>query len=257
MKVATWNVNSIRSRLERVLDWTRREEPDVLCMQEIKTTDALFPRAAFEELGYHVETWGQPTYNGVAILSRKPIKDVVRGLPGDDPEAPEIHRRLIAATINKVRIVNVYVPNGQSPESDKFAYKMEWLARLRDFLAESADPADPLLLLGDFNIAPDERDVHDPERWRGKVHFHPKEHEALGKITAWGLFDLFRKHHTEGGFYSWWDYRQLAFPKNYGLRIDLVLGTAPMLQRCKDSMIHRDERKGEGPSDHAPVVVEL
>ncbi|HYU32814.1 MAG TPA: exodeoxyribonuclease III [Thermoanaerobaculia bacterium] len=254
MKVATWNVNSIRSRLERILAWTRREEPDVLCMQEIKTTDDLFPGAPFEELGYHVETWGQPTYNGVAILSRTRPAEVTRGLPGD---APDAQRRLIAAKVKGVRIINVYVPNGQSPESDKFVFKLQWLGRLRDWLDETASPSDPLLLLGDFNIAPDERDVHDPELWRGKIHFHPKEHEALARITAWGLFDLFRKHHTEGGFYSWWDYRQLAFPKNNGLRIDLVLGTARMLDRCKDSTIHRDERKGEGPSDHVPVVVEI
>jgi len=254
MKVATWNVNSIRSRLERILVWTRREEPDVLCMQEIKTTDELFPAAPFEELGYHVETWGQPTYNGVAILSRTRPAEVMRSLPGD---APDAQRRLIAAKVKGVRIINVYVPNGQSPESDKFVFKLQWLGRLRDWLDDTAAPSEPLLLLGDFNIAPDERDVHDPERWRGKIHFHPKEHEALGRITAWGLFDLFRKHHTEGGFYSWWDYRQLAFPKNHGLRIDLVLGTARMLDRCKGSAIHRDERKGEGPSDHVPVVVEV
>lgn len=254
MKICTWNVNSIRSRLERIVSWTRREEPDVLCFQEIKTTDELFPAAPFKDLGYHVETWGQPTYNGVAILSRTPPADVVRGLPGDGPEA---HRRLIAATVEGLRIINVYVPNGQSPESDKFVFKLQWLGRLRDWLEASASPSEPLLLLGDFNIAPDERDVHDPERWRGKIHFHPKEHEALGRITSWGLFDLFRKHHTEGGFYSWWDYRQLAFPKNHGLRIDLVLGTTPMLDRCKGSAIHRDERKGEGPSDHVPVVVEV
>lgn len=254
MKIATWNVNSIRSRVERVLDWTRREEPDILCFQEIKTTDQLFPGSLFEELGYHVETWGQPTYNGVAILSRTRPQDVIRGLPGD---APDAQRRLIAATIKGIRIINVYVPNGQSPESDKFVYKLDWLGRLRDWLEAEASPSEPLLLLGDFNIAPDERDVHDPERWRGKVHFHPKEHAALARITEWGLFDLFRKHHAEGGFYSWWDYRQLAFPKNYGLRIDLVLGTAPLLERCKGSTIHRDERKGQGPSDHVPVVVEL
>jgi exodeoxyribonuclease III len=254
VRIATWNVNSVRSRLDRVLGWTGRERPDVLCFQEIKTTDELFPAAAFEELGYHVETFGQPTYNGVAILSRTPPADVTRGLPGD---AADAQRRLIAATVEGVRIVNVYVPNGQSPESDKFVFKLDWLGRLRDWLAAEASPTDPLLLLGDFNIAPDERDVHDPDLWRGKVHFHPKEHAALREITAWGLADLFRKHHAEGGFYSWWDYRQLAFPKNRGLRIDLVLGTAPMLERCTGSAIHRDERKGEGPSDHVPVVVEV
>ena len=251
MKVCTWNVNSIRSRLERILAWTRREEPDVLCFQEIKTTDELFPAAPFAELGYHVETWGQPTYNGVAILSRTELADVTRGLPGDGPDA---QRRLIAATTKGIRIANVYVPNGQSPESDKFVYKMDWLKRLRSFLEETADPGDPLVLLGDFNIAPEERDVRYPDLWRGHIHFHPKEHAALARITSWGLYDLLRKTHEEGGLYSWWDYRQLAFQKNNGLRIDLILGTKKMLDRCTGVEIFRDERKGESPSDHVPVV---
>lgn len=254
MKIATWNVNSIRSRVERVVDWTARELPDVLCLQEIKTTEDLFPLAPFAELGYHAELFGQRTYNGVAILSRTPVKDVVRNLPDDEPDAP---RRLIAATVAGVRVINVYVPNGQSPESEKFVYKLDWLARLQSFLEESASPRKPLLLLGDFNIAPEERDVAKPDLWRGKVHFHPREHEALGRITSWGLFDLFRKHHQEGGFYSWWDYRQLAFQRNNGLRIDLILGTKPAFQRCTGCTIHRDERKGESPSDHVPVVAVL
>jgi exodeoxyribonuclease III len=251
MIVATWNVNSVRSRLERVVGWTERARPDVLCLQEIKTTDDLFPLEPFAELGYHVEVFGQKTYNGVAILSLTPITKVVRNLPGDEPDAP---RRLLAGTIDKVRIVNVYVPNGQSPESDKFVYKMDWLARLRAFLEETAKPSDPLVLLGDFNIAPEERDVRYPDLWRGHIHFHPKEHEALANITSWGLHDLLRKHHEEGGLYSWWDYRQLAFQKNNGLRIDLILGTKKMLDRCAGVEIFRDERKGESPSDHVPVV---
>ena len=251
MIVATWNVNSVRSRLERVVGWTERTRPDVLCLQEIKTTDDLFPLEPFTELGYHVEVFGQKTYNGVAILSLTPITDVVRNLPDDPEDAP---RRLIAGTVGKVRIVNVYVPNGQSPESDKFVYKMDWLARLRDFLAASAKPSDPLVLLGDFNIAPEERDVRYPDLWRGHIHFHPQEHEALARITSWGLHDLLRKHHEEGGLYSWWDYRQLAFQKNNGLRIDLILGTKKMLDRCTGVEIFRDERKGESPSDHVPVV---
>jgi exodeoxyribonuclease-3 len=254
MLVATWNVNSIRSRLDRVLAWTGRVQPDVLCLQEIKTTDDLFPAAAFADLGYEAAVFGQRTYNGVAILSRKPIRDVVRNLPGDEPDA---QRRLLAATIGGIRFVNVYVPNGQSPESEKFVYKMEWLGRLRAFLDETASPDDPLVLLGDFNIAPEERDVHDLKLWRGKIHFHPKEHAALAEVVEWGLHDLFRKHHEEGGFYSWWDYRMLAFPRNNGLRIDLVLGTAPILERCTGAEIDRDERKGDQPSDHVPVVVAI
>jgi exodeoxyribonuclease-3 len=254
MIIATWNVNSVRSRLERVAGWTERARPDVLCLQEIKTTDDLFPLEPFAELGYHAEVFGQKTYNGVAILSLKPITKVVRNLPDDEEDAP---RRLIAGTVGGVRIVNVYVPNGQSPESEKFVYKMDWLARLRAFLAETAKPADPLLLLGDFNIAPEERDVRYPDLWRGHIHFHPKEHAALARITSWGLHDLLRKHHEEEGLYSWWDYRQLAFQKNNGLRIDLILGTKKMLDRCTGVEIFRDERKGESPSDHVPVVAAL
>lgn len=254
MRIATWNVNSIRSRVERVVAWTERERPDILCLQEIKTTDDGFPLEPFAALGYRAEVFGQKTYNGVALLSLKPITQVVRNLPDDEPDAP---RRLIAGTVGKVRIVNVYVPNGQSPESDKFVYKMDWLKRLLSFLKETADPGDPLVLLGDFNIAPEERDVRYPDLWRGHIHFHPKEHAALAKITSWGLHDLLRKQHEEGGLYSWWDYRQLAFQKNNGLRIDLILGTAPMLKRCQDVVIFRDERKGESPSDHVPVVAEF
>jgi exodeoxyribonuclease-3 len=254
MKVATWNVNSIRSRVERVADWTARVRPDVLCLQEIKTTDDGFPLGVFADLGYQAEVFGQKTYNGVAILSREPMSKVVRNLPGDEPDAP---RRLIAATVGKIRIVNVYVPNGQSPESDKFVYKMDWLARLRAFLDATAKPGGSLILLGDFNIAPEERDIRYVDLWRGHIHFHPREHEALARITSWGLYDLLRKHHEEGGLYSWWDYRQLAFQKNNGLRIDLILGTKPILKRCTGVEIHRDERKGESPSDHVPVVAEI
>jgi len=176
MRIATWNVNSVRSRLERVLAWTERERPDVLCLQEIKTTDDLFPLEPFTELGYRAEVFGQKTYNGVALLSLKPVTKVARNLPDDEPGAPS---RLIAGTVGRVRIVNVYVPNGQSPESDKFVYKLAWLARLRDFLEATASPSDPLILLGDFNIAPEERDVRYIEQWRGGIHFHPKEHKAL------------------------------------------------------------------------------
>jgi exodeoxyribonuclease-3 len=254
MKIATWNVNSIRQRVERVTAWMEREKPDVLCMQEIKTEDAGFPREPFEALGYHVETYGQRTYNGVAILARKPIKDIVRGFPGEEPDAA---RRLIAGTVGGIRVVCVYVPNGQAVGSEKFTYKLEWMESLAKFLKSSASPEDPLILLGDFNVAPEDRDVHFPDAWRGGVLFHPEEQKRLKKIEKWGLFDLFRKHHEEGGFYSWWDYRQLAFPKNDGLRIDLVLGTKPVLDRSKDCKIDRNERKGKSPSDHAPVIAEL
>src|SRR3954464_12166876 len=184
MIVATWNVNSVRSRLERVVGWTERERPDVLCLQEIKTTDDLFPLEPFAELGYHAEVFGQKTYNGVALLSLKPVTKVARNLPDDEPGAPS---RLIAGTVGRVRIVNVYVPNGQSPESDKFVYKLDWLQRLRDFLEETAGPGASRVLVGDFTIAPEERDVRYIELWRGHIPFHPKEHAALAEIASWGL----------------------------------------------------------------------
>jgi len=254
MKIATWNVNGIRARQAQVQELIDREQPDVLCLQEIKTTDDGFPTDVFADLGYQAEVFGQKTYNGVAILSREPMTKVVRNLPDDEPDAP---RRLIAATVGKIRIVNVYVPNGQSPESEKFVYKLDWLVRLRGFLDATAKPGGSLILLGDFNIAPEERDVRYIDLWRGHIHFHPREHQALARITSWGLYDLLRKHHEEGGLYSWWDYRQLAFQKNNGLRIDLILGTRPILKRCTGVEIHRDERKGESPSDHVPVVAEI
>ena len=254
MKIATWNVNSIRTRLERAVAWLELRQPDVVCLQEIKCLDEQFPREPFEAAGYRVETHGQKTYNGVALLSREPAGDVVRGLPdeGDDAQA-----RLIAGTFDGLRVINVYVPNGSSPESDKFAYKLAWLAQLEEMVARAHGPDDPVLLLGDFNIAPDDRDVYDPDAFRGQVHFHPKEHEALEGLTELGFSDLFRKFHEEAGLYSWWDYRQLGFPMNKGLRIDLMLGTQPVLDRCSDCFIDREERKGKKPSDHAPVIAEI
>ena len=251
MKIATWNVNSIRSRLDRALALLARHEPDVLCVQEIKVQDDQFPTEAFQAAGYHVEVFGQKTWNGVALISRKPPEDVVRGFPEDGSDA---QARLIAGTFEGLRVIDVYVPNGQDVDSEKFAYKLAWLQQLHESISAAHEPGDDVLLLGDFNIAPDERDVHDPEAYRGKVHFHPKEHEALARLTSWGLFDLFRKHHDEAGLYSWWDYRRLGFPKNRGLRIDLILGTASVLERCSACEIDRDERKGSKPSDHAPVV---
>lgn len=254
MQVATWNVNSIRQRQERVLAWAARQGPDLVALQETKVPDEDFPRAAFEAAGWQVACFGQRTYNGMAFLSRQPLADVQRGLPG---EAPDAQRRLLAATLGGVRVVNVYVPNGEAVESEKFAYKLEWLGRLESYLAGELARGLPLLLLGDFNIAPEDRDVHDPEAWRGQVLFHPREHAALARICALGLADLYRQHHAEPGRYTWWDYRALAFPKDRGLRIDLVLGNAAAAARCTACEIDREERKGEKPSDHAPVRVTL
>jgi exodeoxyribonuclease-3 len=260
MKVTSWNVNGIRARLERVLAFLDRRRPDALCLQETKVTDAEFPRAPFEERGYHVETHGQRAYNGVALIARTPLRDLARGLG----EGPDHDRRLIAARIpgpagggGGLALVCVYVPNGQSLESPQFAEKLAWFASLEAFLARWADPGEALLVLGDFNVAPDDRDVHDPEAWRGQVHFHPREHAALAELQAWGLEDLFRRHEAGAGFYSWWDYRRLAFPKNRGLRIDLILATAAAAGRSTGVRIERDERKGKLPSDHAPVTAWL
>jgi exodeoxyribonuclease-3 len=254
MLVATWNVNSVRMRLDRLKAWLERRSPDVVALQETKTVDEAFPRAEIEALGYRVETFGQKTYNGVALLSRAPLEGVVRGLPDDPPDAD---RRLIAATVGGVKVVGVYVPNGQAVDSPKFPYKLAWLRRLRRFLDGWARPDEPVLVLGDFNVAPEDRDVHDPDLWRGQVLFHPDEHAALREVSAFGLHDLFRLHHDEAGLYTWWDYRALAFPKNHGLRIDLVLGTGAARSRCRACEIDRAERKGEKPSDHVPVVVDL
>lgn len=254
MRLATWNINSIRQRVDRLRAWLEANRPDVACLQETKVVDDDFPRAPFEELGYAIETFGQKTYNGVALFSRLPLADVARGFPDDPPDAP---RRLIAATVAGLRVVNVYVPNGESPESPKFALKLEWLTRLEAWLRDEKRNPRPLLVLGDFNIAPEERDVHFPERWRGQIHFHPREHEALAKVRAVGLEDVFRLHHAEGGHYTWWDYRRLAFPKNDGLRIDLILGDARAAARTTACEIDRPQRKGEKPSDHVPVLLTL
>jgi exodeoxyribonuclease-3 len=254
VKITTWNVNSIRQRLERVLAWIGRHAPDVLCLQETKVTDEDFPREAFVAAGYRVETFGQKTYNGVALLAKAPLLDVARGIEGDLPDA---QRRCIAATIEGLRVVNVYVPNGESVDSEKFPFKLDWLARLERSLAAALRPDRPLVVLGDFNIAPEDRDVHDPEAWRGQVLFHPREHAALARLTSLGLSDLYRLHHAEAGRYTWWDYRMLAFPKNLGLRIDLILGTEAAARRATACEIDRDERKGVKPSDHVPVTVEL
>ncbi len=254
MKIATWNVNSIRSRLDRLLQWLAKMEPDVVCLQELKATDEAFPYAAIHEAGYHAAVHGQKTYNGVAILSRSEPLDVQRGLADDidDPQA-----RVIAARVDDAVIISVYVPNGQSVGSEKWTYKLQWMGRLRHYLERRFDPAVPLLLCGDFNVARDDLDVANPAQWVGTVLCHQDGRRALEDIRRWGLTDVLRTHHPEGGIYSWWDYRMLAFPKNDGLRLDYIFATEPMARRCAGAEIDRDERKGEKPSDHAPVVAEF
>lgn len=254
MKIATWNVNSIRAREARVRAWIERHAPDVLCVQETKVEDAKFPHEAFAGLGYHIEIFGQKTYNGVAVFSKLKPEGIVRGFPGD---AADAHKRLIACEVAGIQIVNVYVPNGESVVSEKFNFKLGWLAQLEQFMKDGFDYEKPLLLCGDFNIAPEDRDVHDPQAWRGKVLFHPLEHAALAKIKERGLHDALRLRTADGGLFSWWDYRMGAFHRNMGLRIDLILINEPLVGRCTEVWIDREERKGEAPSDHAPVIAEF
>lgn len=253
MKIATWNVNSIRPRLDRLVEWLKKVRPDVLCLQELKARDEEFPREAIEVAGYRAAVFGQKTYNGVAILSRTEPRGVERGLPGtDDGEA-----RLISAEVEGIRIFSVYVPNGQVVGTKQYAYKLDWLRRLRERLAERFKHSDPVILGGDFNVARDELDVAHPSRWASSVLFHPTARQSLEHVLGWGLVDIFRERHPDGGIYSWWDYRMLAFPKNDGLRLDYLFATEPLARRCTSAEIDREERKGQKPSDHAPVVVTL
>jgi exodeoxyribonuclease-3 len=252
MKLATWNVNSIRAREDRLVRWLDAARPDVVCLQELKVTEDAFPAERLRAAGYEAAVFGQKTYNGVAILSRAPLAEVERGTGDGDAAA-----RLVAATVGDVRVVSVYAPNGAVVGSDKWAYKLEWYARLRAWLGRRFSPADRLALCGDWNVAPEPRDVCDPAAWEASVLFHPEARRALERVRAWGLADAFRVHCEGAGFYTWWDYRMLAFPRDRGLRIDHVLLTERLARRCRAATIARDERKGEQPSDHVPVVVEI
>jgi exodeoxyribonuclease III len=254
MKIATWNVNSIRTRQERVLAWLEEYAPDVLCLQETKVEDDKFPTAEFERIGYQLATFGQRSYNGVAIVARDRIADVARGLGDgvDDEQA-----RLIAGTVAGVRVVSVYVPNGKAVGHERYQYKLDWLRRLRAYLDRNHRLDNPLIVLGDFNVAPDDRDVYDPLAWNGAILCSDLERSALQHVLGFGLVDAFRELHPEPGFYTWWDYRMLGFVKNRGLRIDLALVTAPIRERLTEARIDRNARKGKKPSDHAPVVIEL
>ena len=251
MKFATWNVNSVRARHDRLLAFLERHQPDVVCLQETKVVDDVFPADAFREAGYRVTVVGQKTYNGVAMLSRQAVDQVLRGFGdgGDDSEA-----RLLAATVGDIRFVCVYVPNGRAVGSESYAYKLDWMARLRRFLAVDSSPDRPLALLGDFNVAPADIDVHDPDAWRGEILCSDEERQAFADLASWGLTDSFRALYPDEQTFTWWDYRQLGFPKNRGLRIDHILLTQPLMGRLVDVVVDRDERKGKGPSDHAPVL---
>lgn len=251
MKLATWNVNSVRMRLERLLGWLDREKPDVVCLQELKVTEEQFPRMELEGAGWHYAMQGQRTYNGVAILSRTPLEQVSMGLGDGDTDA---EARLIAATVAGVRVVSAYVPNGRSVGSDKWEYKLAWLRRLIAFLKAGYRPDQQLVLAGDFNVAPEDRDVARPEEWRDTVLCHEDGRALARELLAWGLVDVIRLHHSGEGPYSWWDYRMLGFAKGNGLRIDHIFATKPLAERCVEAYVVRDERKGKQPSDHAPVV---
>ena len=254
MRIATWNVNSIKARVDRLLAFLGREKPDVLCLQELKCLDEQMPFDAIREAGWHCIASCQKTYNGVAILSKTEPTAVERGM---DDGADDGQARLIAATIGGVRIASAYFPNGQTVGSDKWEYKLAWMKRLRAWLDRHWDPAEKAALCGDFNVARDDLDVHFPDEWRQSVLFHEEVRRSLEHVRAFGFEDVFRKHHPEGRIYSWWDYRQLSVPKNDGLRIDHVFATPSLAATSRDARIDRNERKGKQPSDHAPVIADF
>ncbi|MDP2879414.1 MAG: exodeoxyribonuclease III [Sulfuricella sp.] len=253
MKLVTWNVNSLKVRLPQVLDWLAAHQPDVLCLQETKLEDVNFPAAEISAAGYQTVFSGQKTYNGVAILSKTLVSEVVTAIPGFADE----QKRVLAATIAGVRVINLYVPNGQSVDSDKFQYKLGWLEAMTAWLADELARYPGLALLGDFNIAPDERDVHDPKAWEGQVLFSMPEREAFRRLVDLGLADSFRLFEQPEKIYSWWDYRMNAFRRNMGLRIDHILLSPALAETCKSCTINKEARKAERPSDHAPVMVEF
>ncbi|MDH3265345.1 MAG: exodeoxyribonuclease III [Gammaproteobacteria bacterium] len=253
MKIATWNVNSLKVRLPHVLEWLAANSPDVLVLQEIKQVSEAFPTAVLAEAGYASIANGQKTYNGVAAISRSLPADPVTELPGfDDPQ-----RRVLATTVDGIRVVDLYVPNGQSVGSEKYDYKLSWLSALHDFLADEMRRHEKLVVLGDFNIAPADEDVYDPEKWGEEILCSPPEREALQRLTALGLTDVFRKFDQPEKSFSWWDYRAAGFRRNAGLRIDLILTTDAMTRACNSSYVDKEPRTWERPSDHAPVVAEF
>jgi exodeoxyribonuclease III len=254
MKIAAWNVNSVRARLDRLVDWLKSAQPDVVCLQELKCVDADFPLEAIREAGYHAAVHGQKTYNGVAILARTEPTDVVRGLMDEEEDT---HARVIAATVAGVRVVSVYAPNGQAVDSEAYHYKLRFYARLRRYLDTRHKPDEPLALCGDWNVAPEPLDVWDVSVWEGQTLFTPKERDAWRHLCGFGLSDTYRVLHPTEKKFSWWDYRMLQFQKNQGVRIDHVLATAPLTQRLVAADVDREARKGKQPSDHAPVWAEF
>ena len=253
MKIAAWNVNSLKVRLPQLLEWLAAQEPDVVCLQETKLEDHNFPSAEIQAAGYQVAFSGQKTYNGVALLSRLGMSDVICG----NPHFPDAQKRLISATVQGIRVVCAYIPNGQALDSDKYAYKLAWLAALESWLGEQLVLNPQLTLAGDFNIAPDDRDVHNPAAWEGQILCSPPERAAFQAFLALGLKDSFRLFEQPEKSFSWWDYRMLGFQRNQGLRIDHILLSTPLTARCTAAGIDREMRKKERPSDHAPVTADL
>ncbi|MBA3463454.1 MAG: exodeoxyribonuclease III [Deltaproteobacteria bacterium] len=251
MKLVTWNINSIRARTQRLVTWLDANRPDVVCLQETKVEDAQFPLEAIEKLGYQTAMFGQKSYNGVAILSTAPLTEVARGF-GDD--VPDEEARVIAATTHGVRVVCLYVPNGQDLTSDRYPYKLAWFGRLRAFLAKTSAPDHPLVVCGDMNVTADDKDVWSPDAWRDQIHCSAPERAALANVRDWGLDDVFRVLKPDGGVWSWWDYRGVSFFKDQGLRIDHILTSRAMTARCTACVIDRNARKGQDASDHAPVM---
>lgn len=253
MKVASWNVNSLKVRLPHVLDWLAVHQPEILGLQETKTIDENFPAEAIEAAGYQVAFAGQKTYNGVAVLSKTKSKDIITDLPGlNDPQ-----RRVLGCTVGDIRFLNLYVPNGSEVGSEKYDYKLGWLEKLAKYVEAQLKEHENFIVVGDFNIAPDDRDVHDPEAWHEKILCSSPEREALQKLIELGLSDTFRLFSQDEKLFSWWDYRAAGFRRNLGLRIDLVLSSSSMTKRCTASYIDKEPRKLERPSDHAPVVAEF
>lgn len=253
MKFATWNVNSLNVRLPHVLDWLRNNQPDVLCLQETKQEDSKFPYEAFKLAGYQAVHVGQKTYNGVAILSRYEMTDIQCNIPNFDDD----QQRIIAANIGDIRVVCAYVPNGQAIDSDKYQYKMRWLSALTDWLKTELMTHSKLMLLGDYNIAPEDRDCHDPAAWLGQVLVSPPERDAFKQLVALGLHDSFRLFEQPEKSFSWWDYRMMGFRRNFGMRIDHILVSDALKTACQSAYIDKSPRKLERPSDHTPVVLEL
>jgi exodeoxyribonuclease-3 len=253
VRIATWNVNSLSARLPRVEEWLEYAKPDVLCLQETKQAESAFPHEAFASLGYEAAHHGDGRWNGVAIVSRVGLDGVTRGLGSDDDEQGP---RAIAADCGGVRVVSVYVPNGRSLDSEHYRAKLAWLARLRAVLDETTTPDRPVAVCGDFNVAPDDRDVWDPKQFEGATHVSPPEREALEELESWGLVDAFRRVYDDDRLFSWWDYRGGSFHRHRGLRIDLILVTEVLAAGTTWALIDRNARKGEKPSDHTPVFID-